>query len=156
MRPRFAAGPFSLLGGQLLESTLDAGSKLVTLFSQLRRLGTRRCQLVAQALDLFLKLAQPRVRPRRAGSGVGQLELETLDGDLELTAFREQILDERLRRLCLLFRHTGKARAGPRAAGAARWSASSCRRTTAGGMPCRGRPARSAGAAQASGAQGPT
>src|SRR2546425_3697177 len=117
MRPRLCGGPFSLLGGQLLQSTLDPRSKLVALFSQLRRVGTRRCQLVAQALDLFLKLAQPRVRSARAGSGVGQLELETLDGDLELTAFREQILDERLRRLCLLFRHTGKARAGTRGGG---------------------------------------
>src|SRR5438445_10472217 len=112
MRPRFAAGPFSLLGGQLLESTLDAGSKLVTLFSQLRRLGTRRCQLVAEALDLFLELAQPWVGAARDGSGVGQLELEALDGDLELTALREQILNEGLRPLCLLCRPTRKAPAG--------------------------------------------
>src|SRR5438876_12456562 len=104
MRPRLCGGAFSLLRGQLLQSTLDARSKLVALFSQLRRLGTRRCQLVAQALDPFLKLAQPRVRSARASSGVGQLELETLDGDPEPTAVREQIPDDRLRPLCPLFR----------------------------------------------------
>src|SRR5438128_12244735 len=119
MRPRLCGGAFSLLGGQLLQSTLDARSKLVALFSQLRRLGTRRCQLVAEALDLFLELAQPWVGAARDGSGVGQLELEALDGDLELTAFREQILNEGLRRLCLLFRHTGKAPAGTRGGGGA-------------------------------------
>src|SRR5437868_370459 len=46
-----------------------------------------------------------------------QLALEPLDGDFQLAPLGEQVLDERFRRLGLLFRHTGKNRVETRGAG---------------------------------------
>ncbi|OLB99406.1 MAG: hypothetical protein AUI15_09110 [Actinobacteria bacterium 13_2_20CM_2_66_6] len=87
----------------MLDRALDACSELVALFTKLIRLGPRRRELVAKSLDLVLQLADAWVGPAGIGLGVGEIELETFHGDLQLASFREQILDERLRRPGLLF-----------------------------------------------------
>src|SRR5438105_13509873 len=92
---------------------------MVALFAQLGDLGSRGGELVAQPFHLAFQLAQltrPRVRAAAGRLRVRQLELQALDRDLELAALREQVLDERLRRLGLLFRHSDTGRVGTRGA----------------------------------------
>src|SRR5258705_250054 len=96
-----------------LVCTLDASAQVVSFFPQLRELGARGRQLVAQALDLVLQLsdlAREGIRATATGHlRVRKVELQPLDGDLQLAALGEKLLDEGVRRLGRLFRHSGKA-----------------------------------------------
>src|SRR5690242_11290620 len=109
------------LCGQLLQRLLDPVAQPVALLAQLRRLGPHRRELVTQALDLVLQLFDPRVwtYPSARRLGVRKLQLQPLDGDLELTPLGEKVLDERIRRPGRLFRHSGTDRAGIHAGGGA-------------------------------------
>src|SRR2546427_898840 len=99
---RKGGASFSLgLGGQLVQRALDSPAQMVALFAQAGDLGPRRSELVAQPLHLIFQLVQlprPPIRPTDARLRVRQLELQSFDGDLELAALREQVLDEGLRR----------------------------------------------------------
>src|SRR5436190_118157 len=118
-----AANSLVFFGGELFEGTLDASAQVVAFFPQLRELGTRGRQLVAQALNLPLELsdvAREGIRTAAAGHlRVRQVELQPLDGDLQLAALGEKLLNERVRRPGRLFRHSGKALAETPEAGGA-------------------------------------
>src|SRR5439155_873726 len=107
----WVTGIIFLFVGQLVQRALDSPAQMVALFAQAGDLGPRRSELVAQPLHLIFQLVQlprPPIRPTDARLRVRQLELQSFDGDLELAALREKVLDERLRRPGLLFRHSDR------------------------------------------------
>src|ERR1700692_1087402 len=95
---------------------LDACPQLVPLFAHQPSLGACGRELVSEPLDLSGELTHPRVGSSGGGPDLGEVETQALDCDLQLATLGEQLLDERLSRLCRLFRHIDTGQAGTREA----------------------------------------
>src|ERR1700674_2908545 len=120
MKGSLSGGPFSLSElGDLFQDVLDACPQLVALFAHEAGLGTCRRKLIPEPLDLSPQLAHSGIWTAGCRLNLGQVQPQALDGDLQLAALREQLLNERLRRLCRLFRHNDTGPAGTRAAAGA-------------------------------------